>query len=81
MSSAKAPAIQLSADEIDDILYLTRANESSELSTYLSKLSSQHNTTISALLESCVDPDNLNTPFHYCAANGTSGRHFRSDHS
>lgn len=73
MASGKAAAVQLSADEIDDILYLTRTNESAELQEYLSQLSQQHNCSIDALLASSVDPDNGNTPFHYCSANGYAG--------
>ncbi|KAI4751801.1 ankyrin [Aureobasidium sp. EXF-3400] len=70
MASGKAARVQLSDDEVDDILYLTRTNESAELQQYLTQLSQQHNCSIAALLESTIDEDNANTPFHYCAANG-----------
>jgi hypothetical protein len=73
MASGKAARVQLSDDEVDDILYLTRTNESAELQQYLSQLSQQHNCSIAALLESTIDEDNANTPFHYCAANGYAG--------
>ena len=73
MASGKAARVQLSDDEVDDILYLTRTNESVELQQYLTQLSQQHNCSIAALLESTVDEDNANTPFHYCAANGYAG--------
>lgn len=73
MASGKAARVQLSDDEVDDILYLTRTNESAELQQYLTQLSQQHNCSIAALLESTVDEDNANTPFHYCAANGYAG--------
>jgi len=73
MASGKAARVQLSDDEVDDILYLTRTNESAELQQYLTQLSQQHKCSIAALLESTVDEDNANTPFHYCAANGYAG--------
>jgi hypothetical protein len=74
MASGKATRIPLSDDEVDDILYLTRTNESVELQQYLSQLSQQHNCSIASLLESTIDEDNANTPFHYCAANGYAGK-------
>lgn len=75
MASGKAARVQLSDDEVDDILYLARTNESVELQEYLGQLSQQHSCSIAALLESSVDEDNGNTPFHYCAANGYAGTH------
>jgi hypothetical protein len=74
MASGKATRIPLSDDEVDDILYLTRTNESAELQQYLTQLSQQHNCSIASLLESAIDEDNANTPFHYCAANGYAGK-------
>jgi hypothetical protein len=74
MASGKAPRVPLSDDEVDDILYLTRTNESAELQQYLLQLSQQHNCSIASLLESTIDEDNANTPFHYCAANGYAGK-------
>jgi hypothetical protein len=76
MASGKATRVPLSDDEVDDILYLTRTNESAELQQYLTQLSQQHNCSIASLLESTIDEDNANTPFHYCAANGYAGKHF-----
>jgi hypothetical protein len=74
MASAKSAAtVQLGDDDVDDILYLARTNETAELDQYLSRLSHQHGCSIAALLESSVDGDNGNTPFHYCAANGYAG--------
>lgn len=63
----------LSADEIDDILYLTRTNESAELSTYLTQLSQSHSCTPAVLLDACIDEESGNTALHYCAANGSTG--------
>jgi ankyrin repeat protein len=59
----------LTEDEIDDLLYIARANETSELEPYLSYLSHKHNTTPSAILLSAIDPENKNTPLHYASAN------------
>ena len=67
---------QLSADEIDDILYLTRTNDTAELLPYLSQLSQSHSSQSPAsILEACVDEYSGNTAFHYAAANGSTGTH------
>lgn len=63
----------LGADEIDDILYLTRTNDSAELLPYLAQLSQQHSVPSCAILEACVDQDSGNTAIHYAAANGSTG--------
>ncbi|KAL1304162.1 hypothetical protein AAFC00_000589 [Neodothiora populina] len=64
---------RLTADEIDDILYLTRTNDTAELLGYLSQLSQQHGAAgPHAVLEACVDEDSQNTAVHYAAANGST---------
>lgn len=68
-SNASPPTIPLTEDEIDDLLYIARANETSELEAYLTYLSHKHNTTPSAILLSAIDPENKNTPLHYASAN------------
>lgn len=66
---------QLTADEIDDILYLTRTNDTAELLPYLTQLSQHHGTTTAVpILAACVDEYSGNTAFHYAAANGSTGK-------
>ncbi|KAF2202616.1 ankyrin [Delitschia confertaspora ATCC 74209] len=61
---------QLSEDAIDDILYLSRANEVSELFSYLSDLSQQTGLSNADLVAAAKDPYSQNTALHYAAANG-----------
>ncbi|KAF1346057.1 hypothetical protein BDV97DRAFT_359650 [Delphinella strobiligena] len=71
---AAARNIKLSDDEVDDILYLTRTNETTELLQYLSQLSAQKGADSAvSILEACADEDSGNTAFHYAAANGSTG--------
>jgi len=60
----------LTPDEIDDVLYLVRVNEQDELKNFIDELAQTHSTTQAAILENSVDPENKNTAFHFCAANG-----------
>ena len=60
----------LSPDEIDDLLYFTRANEAEDLQQTLTHLTQKHSCHARAVLEACVDPDTGNTAIHYCSANG-----------
>ncbi|KAF2230228.1 ankyrin, partial [Viridothelium virens] len=60
----------LSEDDIDDLLYFARTNDTSELSTLLTSLSSQHACSQSDILLAARDPESGNTVAHYAAANG-----------
>ncbi|OCL09483.1 ankyrin [Glonium stellatum] len=60
----------LTEEEIDDILYLSRVNECSELSDYLTSLSAKYNCGKRVLFEAAVDPESGNSALHYAAANG-----------
>ncbi|KAK3071496.1 ankyrin repeat-containing protein [Teratosphaeriaceae sp. CCFEE 6253] len=62
--------IQLTADEIDDLLYFTRANEAQELHQMLAELSKRYACDTREVLEACLDQETSNTVLHYCAANG-----------
>jgi len=64
---------RLTEDEIDEILYLSRVNEVSELSDYLISLSTKYNCTKEILFEAAVDPESGNSALHYAAANGHLG--------
>jgi ankyrin repeat protein len=69
-SALTANAAPLTPEEIDDVLYFTRANEPQELQQTLTDLAAKHNTSIKHILESCIDPSTGNTVLHYCSANG-----------
>ncbi|KAF2657124.1 ankyrin [Lophiostoma macrostomum CBS 122681] len=62
--------ITLDEDAIDEILYLARANETSDLGGYLSELSSHTKHAQADLIAAAVDPFSKNTALHYAAANG-----------
>jgi hypothetical protein len=66
-------ATSLDEDSVDENLYLARANEISELSTYLTGLSSQTKRSKAELVAAAVDPYTKNTALHYAAANGHNG--------
>ncbi|GAB7342827.1 hypothetical protein MBLNU457_g0955t1 [Dothideomycetes sp. NU457] len=63
----------LTADEIDDVLYLVRVNEQDELKSFISELAQKHSVTEAAILEASVDAESKNTAIHFCAANGLTG--------
>lgn len=60
-------------DTIDEILYLARANEVDELSSYLSDVSIQAKQSKAELVAAAADPYSKNTALHYAAANGHVG--------
>ncbi|KAL9089663.1 MAG: hypothetical protein Q9165_005695 [Trypethelium subeluteriae] len=64
------PQPSLSEDDIDDLLYFARTNDTPELSTLLTSLSSQHACSQSDTLLAARDPGSGNTVAHYAAANG-----------
>ena len=63
----------LDPDTIDDLLFLARTGETSELTDTLSHLANSHTTTPSTLLPSCIDPDSGNSTLHMASANGHTG--------
>ncbi|EON63052.1 hypothetical protein W97_02279 [Coniosporium apollinis CBS 100218] len=64
------PAPSLAEDETDDILYLSRTNEATELSAFLTELSMKYSYPQSAILAAAVDPESKNNVLHYAGANG-----------
>ncbi|CAK3938471.1 Ankyrin repeat-containing [Lecanosticta acicola] len=68
MHSTSAPA--LTFDEIDDLLYFTRANEAQDLQQTTTELAQKYQCTPRDVLEAARDPENGNTVLHYCSANG-----------
>ncbi|PVI00471.1 ankyrin [Periconia macrospinosa] len=63
-------SLNLDEDSIDEILYLARANEASELSTFLDELATSTNQAKPSILAAAIDPNTKNTALHYAAANG-----------
>ena len=63
----------LEEDAIDEILYLARANEAAELTSYLSELSAQTKRSSADLVAAAIDPYSKNGALHYAAANGHNG--------
>lgn len=59
----------LTASEIDDLLYLTRTNDTPELIPLLHHLATKNSCTVAKILLDCTDPDSGNTPLHYASAN------------
>ncbi|KAK4501796.1 hypothetical protein PRZ48_007605 [Zasmidium cellare] len=68
MHSTAPPS--LTFDEIDDLLYFTRANETQDLQQTIAELAQKYETSPKAVLEAAVDPESGNTVLHYCSANG-----------
>lgn len=63
----------LEEDAIDEILYLARANEAAELTSYLTELSAQTKRSSADLVAAAIDPYSKNGALHYAAANGHNG--------
>lgn len=70
--------INLTSDEKDDILYLTRVNGRAELETYLLNLSHTHQCDPASIIAAAVEDESRNTALHYAAANGHIGEIFYS---
>ncbi|KAF2646729.1 ankyrin [Massarina eburnea CBS 473.64] len=63
-------SVGLDEDSIDEILYLSRANEAADLATFLSGLATSTQRSDTEILAAAVDPYTKNTALHYAAANG-----------
>lgn len=63
----------LGEDSVDEVLYLARANEASELEQFLTTLSTQVSKPKDQILAEAADPYSQNTALHYAAANGHIG--------
>jgi hypothetical protein len=63
----------MNEDIVDEILYLARANEVDELSTYLADVSAQAKQSKAELVATAADSHSKNTALHYAAANGHVG--------
>ena len=63
----------LDPDTIDDLLFLARTGETSELTDTLFHLAISLSTTPNALLLSSIDSDSGNSTLHMASANGHTG--------
>lgn len=68
------PTVSLSEEQIDDVLYFSRANELADLQTLISELCAAHSCEDAsgrrAITSAAVDLGSRNTVLHYAAANG-----------
>ncbi|TKA71491.1 hypothetical protein B0A49_05604 [Cryomyces minteri] len=63
----------LTEDETDDLLYLTRTDETAELVQYIDALALKRGCEKRHVLEGCVDLESGNSCLHFAAANGFDG--------
>ncbi|KAF2096207.1 hypothetical protein NA57DRAFT_78975 [Rhizodiscina lignyota] len=63
-------AVSLTEDEIDDILYLSRAGEAAELQEFLNDLSKKYNVSQADVICNAADAESGNNAVHYTSANG-----------
>ncbi|KAF2462768.1 ankyrin [Lindgomyces ingoldianus] len=62
--------VALDEDSIDDILYLARVNETSELDSFLAELSTKTKQPKAEIAAAALDLYSKNSALHYAAANG-----------
>ncbi|ORX97166.1 ankyrin repeat-containing domain protein [Clohesyomyces aquaticus] len=62
--------VALEEDWIDDILYLARVNEASELDSFVAELATKTTRSKAEITTAAVDPYSKNSALHYAAANG-----------
>lgn len=68
MSTSTPPPLVF--DEIDDLLYFIRANETQDLKQSLGELAQKYQCQSKDILEAAIDPETGNTVLHFCSANG-----------
>lgn len=71
MPSAILPS--LSADEIDDLLYLARINAAQDLTASLETIAKFQQASPSDIMTATVDPESGNSLLHMASANGCMG--------
>lgn len=74
MPSAILPTI--SADEIDDLLFLARTNDIQDLKAGIEAIARTQQTSSEDVILATIDPDNGNGLLHYASANGCLGTYF-----
>ncbi len=71
MPSAIFPT--LSADEIDDLLYLARTNAAHDLTTGIEAIAKCQQATTADIKSATIDPETGNSLLHMASANGCMG--------
>ena len=71
MPSAVLPTI--SADEIDDLLYLARTNDIHDLKAGIDAIARAQRTSSENVILATIDPENGNGLLHMASANGCLG--------
>lgn len=74
-----AMAPQLSEDEIDDLIYFSRAGENDELVETLTALADREKVTPAEILVAARDESNKSTTLHMATGNGHLGMASRSE--
>lgn len=78
MPSAILPTI--SADEIDDLLFLARTNDLHDLKAGIEAIARIHRTSSANVILATIDPDSGNGLLHYASANGCLGTYLSATH-
>lgn len=65
-----ATLLELTLDDIDDLIYFTRVNEPEDLKSTISALAQKHNCREGDIINAAIDPNSSNSLLHYCSANG-----------
>ena len=71
MPTATQP--ELSEDQIDDLLYLARTGETSDLKAAIEAFAKNLSASPTTILAAAVDPSNGNSLLHMASANGHTG--------
>lgn len=67
-------SLNLTPDEIDDVLYFTRVNDAADLTSTVAELAQKYACQPKDVLDAAVDQESGNGVLHYCAANGLAGK-------
>lgn len=71
--ASKASSLQVSEDDIDDLLYLARTGEAQELAEFLAAIASRLQANEEAIILAAKDDFSGNNTLHMAAANGHLG--------
>ena len=71
--ASRASSLQISEDDIDDLLYLARTGETQELAKSLGAIASRLQTNEEAIIFAAKDDFSGNNALHMAAANGHVG--------
>lgn len=75
-TTTETPTVALTDDNVDDILYLGRADEVADLTSTVAEIATGQGVSPHAVLVGAVDSASGNTVAHYAAANGHRGLSF-----